>query len=276
MALKLALRTVPDVPLEAEVICPDRLKDLSAAQVAALPIYYGNQQISLGEMFEVSGRANGELELEGDLGRVKHIGAGMTGGRIRIAGNVGLHLGAGMSGGEIMVQGNAGDWVGPEISGGRIIIQGNAGHLVGSAYRGAMVGMRGGEILIHGKVGNEVGNGMRNGLIAIGSDCGDFAGVNMRAGTIIVLGQLGWRSGAGMRRGSIVSMHTAPMLPTFSYACAYHPPFLGLYLLHLREYGLSISDTQLNGLYQRWIGDAIELNRGEILLFQGGWEQPAF
>lgn len=270
MALTLVLRTAPEVPLEAEVIGPDRLGGLSAAQVAALPIHYGNQQVNLGEMFEVSGQGDGTIEIQGDLSRVKYIGAGMTRGRITVEGNVGLHLGAGMSGGEIVVQGNAGDWVGPEMAGGRIIIQGNAGHLVGSAYRGATVGMRGGEILIHGKAGNEVGHGMRNGLIAIGGDCGDFAGVDMLAGTIIVLGQLGWRSGAGMRRGSIVSMRTAPMLPTFSYACAYHPLFLALYLLHLREYGLSVSDTQLSGLYRRWIGDAIALNRGEILLFQDG------
>jgi formylmethanofuran dehydrogenase subunit C len=153
------------------------------------------------------------------------------------------------------------------MSGGRIVIKGNAGHLVGSAVRGANSGIRGGEIIVHGSAGNEVGSGMRRGLIAIGGDCGDFAGVNMIAGSVIVLGRLGWRAGAGLKRGSIVSMHEAELLPTFSYACTYSPGFLRLYLYHLREVGLMVEDQYLTGRYQRWSGDAVESNRGEILLY---------
>ena len=109
---------------------------------------------------------------------------------------------------------------------------------------------------------------MRRGLIAIGGDSGDFTGVNMLAGTIIVLGQLGWRTGAGMVRGSIISMHEAELLPTFSYACSYQPTFLRLYLLHLQSLGLPVDSSQVTGRYGRWSGDSIQLNRGEILLFQ--------
>lgn len=152
--------------------------------------------------------------------------------------------------------------------GGRLTIKGNAGHLVGSGYRGSRIGMQGGEIIVHGKAGNEVGGAMRRGLIAIGGDSGDFTGVNMLAGTIIVLGQLGWRTGAGMVRGSIISMHEAELLPTFSYACTYQPTFLRLYLLHLQSLGLPVDDTQITGQYRRWSGDSVQLNRGEILLFQ--------
>jgi formylmethanofuran dehydrogenase subunit C len=177
-----------------------------------------------------------------------------------------MHLGAGMSGGEIIVEGDAGDWVGPEMTGGRIIIKGNAGHLVGSASRGSPAGLQGGEILVFGNAGNEVGGAMRRGLVAIGGDTGDFTGVNMLAGTVVVFGHLGARTGAGMKRGSIVSMHPTEMLPTFSYACTYRPVFLRLYLSFLRGLGLPISDAHMNGSYQRWCGDAVELNRGEVLL----------
>ncbi|MGH7186253.1 MAG: formylmethanofuran dehydrogenase subunit C, partial [Pseudomonadota bacterium] len=183
----------PEVPIEAEVITPEKLAGLSEAEVSALPLQYGNERVPLGEFFRVSGRFDGEIQVEGDLSRVKLIGSGMSTGRIVVDGDVGMHLGAGMSGGEIVVTGSAGDWVAPDQSGGRITIHGDAGHLVGSAYRGSTVGMRGGEILIHGNAGNEVGNAMRRGLIAIGGDCGDFGGVNMRAGTLIVLGRLGLR-----------------------------------------------------------------------------------
>ncbi len=267
MSLAFTLRTPPTVPLEAEVLSPARLVGLSAPEVAKLAVVYGNERADVGDFFQVRGTADGELHFTGDLGRVKHVGAGMANGRIVVHGSVGMHLGAGMTGGEIIVEGDAGDWVGPEISGGRIIIKGNAGHMVGSASRGSAVGVRGGEIVIFGNVGNEAGNGMRRGLIAIGGDAGDFAGVSMLAGTIVVLGRLGWRSGAGMKRGSIVSMHPAELLPTFSYDCTYAPPFLRLCLRHLRQLGFPVADAQVNGLYQRWSGDAIELNRGEVLLF---------
>jgi formylmethanofuran dehydrogenase subunit C len=266
MPLDLTLHTAPEVPLEAEAINPDRLAGLGAAAAAALPVHHGNRLAALGDFFRLAGTCDGEVRLEGDLARVKLIGAGMTGGRIVIDGDVGVHLGTAMTGGEILVAGDAGDWVGAEMSGGRIIVKGDAGHLVGSAYRGSRVGMRGGEIIVHGRAGNEVGSAMRNGLIAIGGDCGDYAGVNMLAGTIIVLGRPGGRCGAGMKRGSIVAMRDVPVLPTFSYACTYAPSFLRLYLLHLRGLGLAVDDAQIDGRYRRWSGDSIELNRGELLI----------
>jgi formylmethanofuran dehydrogenase subunit C len=266
MSLTLALHTSPEVPLEAEAISPPTLMGLSESEIAALTLNHGNEQVRLGDFFKVNGRLNGELRLTGDLGRVKLIGAHMSGGRIVIEGNAGMHLGAGMSGGEIEVQGDASDWVGPEMTGGRIVIKGNAGHMIGATYRGSPVGIRGGEIIVLGHVGNETGNAMRGGLIAIGGDSGDFTGVNMLAGTIIVLGRLGLRNGAGMKRGTIVSMQTAQLLPTFSYACTYHPLFLRLYLLHLRALGVPIEQDYIDGKYKRWSGDSIELNRGEILI----------
>lgn len=252
------------------MISPERLAGLSTSEAEMLPVHYGNEKATVGDFFTIGtyDADPGEIRLEGDLSRVKYIGSGMSQGRIAVEGDVGLHLGTGMTGGEILVNGNAGDWVGPEMSGGRITIKGNAGHMVGSAYRGARVGMQGGEIIVHGNAGNEVGNGMRRGLIVVGGNCGDFAGVNMLAGTIIVLGALGWRCGAGMKRGSIVSMQPAQLLPTFGYAGKYHPVYLRLYLSRLRNLGLAISDAQLNGYYQRWSGDSVEMNRGEILLFQ--------
>lgn len=268
MTLTLTLETQPDVPLEAETIAPERLEGLSETEVASQPVLHGNRKAELGDFFKVGGTPNGELRVIGDLSRVKLVGAGMSRGRVVIAGDVGLHLGAAMSGGETLVEGKAGDWVGPEMRGGRITVKGDAGHAVGSAYRGSQIGMRGGEIIVQGRAGNEVGNTMRGGLIAIGGDCGDFAGVNMLAGTIVVLGALGIRSGAGMKRGSIVAMGGAEVLPTFTHACRYQPSYLRLYLLHLKSLGLAVEDGQLDGLYDRWSGDSIELNRGELLLLQ--------
>ena len=269
MSIKLNLHTTPSVPLEAEVITPQRFASLSNEDIAALPVQHGNELAKLGDFFTVSGSANGEIELEGDLRLVKMIGQGMSSGRIVIAGDVGMHVGAIMSGGEIVVEGNATDWAGAEMLGGQILIRGNAGHGLGCGYRGSRIGMRGGQIFVQGNAGSETGGAMRGGLIAIGGNSGDFTGVNMRAGTIIALGEIGWRSGASMLRGSIVTMQPARILPTFGYACTYQPNFLRFYLLHLRAMGLPVSDEQVNGYYQRYSGDSIELNRGEILVFAG-------
>ncbi len=265
--MKLSLYTLPQVPLEAETISPGLLLGKSASEVEALPVFHGNNEMKLGDFFTVIPRpGNDTVEVEGDLSKVKLLGNAMSSGRLIIHGNVGAHLGAGMTGGEIIVEGNAADWVGREMSGGHIIIKGNAGHMLGSAVRGATVGMLGGEILVHGSAGNEIGHGMRRGLIAIGKDSGDFTGVNMKAGTIVVLGQLGQRPGAGLKRGTIVSLEGAELLPTFTYDCIYRPTFLTPYLLHLRKMGFDIADDAIGGNYERWSGDSIELNRGEILL----------
>lgn len=268
MSLELTLHTAPEVPLEADALSPDRLAGLDVAAIGKLTIFHGNRECPLGEFFKVSGSADGVIHVHGDLAMVKHLGAAMSGGLLHIHGNAGAHLGAAMRGGRIVVDGDAGDWVGPEMQGGSIHIKGGAGHLLGSAYRGSAMGMTGGEIIVHGSVRNEAGHGMRNGLIAVGGDSGDFVGVNMLAGSIFVLGQLGIRCGAGMKRGTIVSMHDAEMLPTFSRACTYRPSFMRVYLQHLQQRGLPVTDAQISGAYQRWCGDAVELNRGEILLYK--------
>ncbi|HMQ50833.1 MAG TPA: formylmethanofuran dehydrogenase subunit C [Anaerolineae bacterium] len=269
MSLTLTLHTTPDVPLEADVISPDQLTGKTVSEIEVLTLHHGNQTVALADFFKVGGQAGDEIVVDGaDLSRVKLIGRGMTRGRLRVLASVGMHVGAAMSGGELLVEGNAGDWAGAEMRGGRLIISGDAGHLLGSGYRGSHAGMGGGEIIVHGGVGNEVGGAMRRGLIAIGGDTGDFTGVNMLAGTIVVLGRLGWRTGAGMLRGTIVSMHDTELLPTFSYATTYQPTFLRLYLLHLRALGLPVEEQQLSGRYRRWSGDAVQLNRGEILLYQ--------
>lgn len=269
MALKLKLHTQPDVPLEAECICPDRLQSLSNSEISTQTVFHGNRQVPLGDFFDCSGEFDGEIIIEGDLNNVKHIGSTMSFGKLIIQGDVGVHTGAAISGGEIIIEGNANDWLAPEMLGGRVIVKGNAGHMVGSGYRGSTVGMQGGEIIVHGNVKNETGHVMRRGLIVVGGNSGDFTGVNMLAGTIIVLGEMGIRTGAGMKRGSIICQHKADMLPTFSRSCVYQPTFLKHYFKYLKSLGLDINDSLLNEPFERWCGDSVELNRGEILLYAG-------
>ena len=169
MTLEIIYRGATTVPVEVEGITPDTVAGKSADDVSRLPIYCGNEQLPLGELFSVSGdSADGCMHWSGDLAGVHWIGAKMVSGSVIVAGDAGRHVGSEMSGGEIRVEGIAGDWVGGEMRGGVIRVAGKAGHLIGAAYRGSARGMTGGTILIRGGAGNEIGHTMRRGLIAIG------------------------------------------------------------------------------------------------------------
>jgi formylmethanofuran dehydrogenase subunit C len=265
--ISLTLRVQPDVPLEAGVVTPDHLTGKSAAEIAALPVVHGNEQVSIGDFFEVEVDGSGEVVLNGDLGRVKNLGAGMALGNLHIHGNAGMHLGAGMCGGSITVHGNAGDWVGAEMKGGKIHVHGNAGHGIGGAYRGSRYGMNRGMIIVDGDVGNEAGAAMRRGLIVIGKNTGDFTGAFMIAGSIVVFGKLGSRAGAGMLRGTIVTFKKPELLPTYRYDCSYNPSFLGLIFESLRARGISVPDSLPAGCFHRYSGDFNRLGKGEILVY---------
>jgi formylmethanofuran dehydrogenase subunit C len=266
VTLTLTLREEPVVPLEAQALSPDHLARASRAEIEALPVWHGNERTRVGEFFAVSGAGEDDVRLEGDLRRVKFVGAGMTAGRLTVAGDVGMHAGAGMRGGELDIEGDAGDWAGAGMRGGRLVVRGSAGRQLGGVYPGERAGMRGGEIVVHGDAGAQTGAGLRRGLIAVAGQVGEAAGLRMLAGTIVALGGVGARAGAGMRRGSIVTMAPATPLATFVFSCVYRPPFLGLYLRRLRALGLAVSDEHLDGRYARWSGDGLELRRGEILI----------
>src|SRR5262245_16546634 len=139
--IKLVLNEQPNVPLEAEVLSPDVMASLSNDDIRRLPVLLGKRQRRVDDFFAVEGAASDDIEIVGDVAKVKWIGRGMSRGRITIAGNAGMHLGAYMSGGAIEVSGNTSDWVGAEMSGGFIRIHGSAGGQIGAAYRGRRTGM---------------------------------------------------------------------------------------------------------------------------------------
>ena len=264
----LTLKEQPSVPLEAEALCPDAIAGLAHDAVRGLPVFLGKRQCRVDDFFDVEGEGSDELEIRGDARNVKWIGRGMTRGRIVIQGNAGMHLGAYMKGGTIEVTGNASDWVGAEMSDGLIRIRGNAGGQVGAAYRGSASGMQDGTILIDGSAGIEVGMRMKRGTIAVRGPVRDFAGLQMKGGTIFLMSGAEIRTGAWMVRGTIVSFTEIRLLPTFSYACAYNPVFLNLYVKHLTALGFALPNDGRAGIYHRHIGDASVPGKGEILVWQ--------
>jgi formylmethanofuran dehydrogenase subunit C len=248
VTLTLTQRAAPPAHVDAAALSPARLDGLSERDVAGLTLRCGRERLQVGDLFDVAGRCDGELVLRGDLRLLGGIGRGMADGQVR-------------------VEGDAGAWTGAELAGGRVIVEGSAGDHLGAALPGAGAGMTGGEIVVTGDAGEEAGAGMRRGLVAVGGRTGAGAGLRMLAGTVIALGGLGEEAGMGNKRGSIVSGARMTLLPSYAFATKLRPPALGLQLRRLRALGLPIADALLTGRWARWSGDGLELNRGEILIF---------
>ncbi|MDR3575217.1 MAG: formylmethanofuran dehydrogenase subunit C [Anaerolineaceae bacterium] len=263
----LRLKVQSNFPIEAGAITPDNFIGKTEAEISGLPFLFGKEKLKLGDVFSVEGDGSSELVLEGDLWRVKHIGAEMTQGKVVVHSSVGMHLGSDMHGGEIEVFGDAGDWAGAEMKGGKIRIHGNAGNGLGAAYRGSRHGMNRGLIIVDGNAGNEIGSVMRRGLIVVGGDVAEYTGEFMLAGTIIVFGNMGARAGASMKYGSIIAFYRPEFLPTYHYDCVYSPIFLKLILQSLKGQAVAIDPGWINGDYRRYSGDANSLGKGEILVY---------
>jgi formylmethanofuran dehydrogenase subunit C len=268
MPVTFHLKRQPVVPLEAEVLSPDTVAERTNDEIRALTVYHGKRQLPLGEFFEVEGEHDDDLEIHGDLRKVRWIGRAMSRGSVTVHGAVGMHLGAYMTGGRIEVFGDAGDWIGAEMKNGLIRVHGNAGGQVGAAYRGALAGMKGGTILVDGSAGLEVGMRMRRGTIVIGGPARDFAGLQMKGGTIVLLSGAEIRTGAWMKRGTIISLKPLQMMPTFAFATRYNPTFVNLYAKHLQQFGIDLPYAAADGCYRRFCGDLSVPGKGEILLWQ--------
>ncbi len=273
MPMTLRWLQATSLAVEAECLRPETMSALSAVEAARLPVWLGNAEAELGDLFRVEGSAeDGRLVLEGNLTHVRRIGQGMGSGSVTIRGDVGSHLGAGMTGGTIDVEGKVGDWAGAEMRGGKIAIRGEAGDGLGGAYPGSRQGMRDGLILVEGDIGHDAGLAMRRGLIAVSGRSGDDLGRAMIAGSIFAFGPLGSRVGAGMRRGTLALFGVPDpsdpgLLPTFAASGRYRPPVLTLYLKRLREWGFPVPDPAFSGAFLRYNGDLIEHGRGEVLVW---------
>jgi len=209
-------------PVEAPCISPDVFASKNSDEIAKLPLWEGNRQRTLSELFEINGESinkpeNQNIHLNGDVHKVRRIGSSMSAGEIVIHRDAGVHLGEEMKGGKITVGGNADSWVGAMMKGGIIEVKGSAGDYVGAAYRGSVKGMRGGTIIIHGNAGNELGCFMRKGLIKVYGNTDQFTGIHMKNGTILVMGDSRSRAGAEMTGGKIiVNGKIEEILPIFT------------------------------------------------------------
>ncbi len=265
-AITLTLRSAPESALDTDGLAADRLAALSARDIAALPVWTGSREAQVGDFFDVRGDRSPRVRIEGALGRVHGLGAGMAGGELVIDGDAGTRVAAALRGGRVEVLGNVGDDAGTAMSGGVLRVRGSAGDRLGAASPGASKGMTGGEIVVDGSVGVEAAVRARRGLVVVGGDAGRDAARAVIAGTLVVFGRTGADPGRGSKRGTIVAFGGIEPPATYWYACTFEPPHVRLTLMYLRRrYGLSVDEDILNGRYRRYCGDAGTPGRGEIL-----------
>jgi formylmethanofuran dehydrogenase subunit C len=259
-------------------LTPDRLIGLDRAAVAAIELSCANRRATVADFFDVSGEDAADLRIEGACARLDRIGAGMTQGRITVAGDSGDYLGLGMAGGRIEVEGSCGSHAACEMRNGFIRIGGDAGDFVGAALVGSPAGMRGGTVLVGGNAGDRAGDRMRRGMLLVEGDAGAYCASRMLAGTIAVLGQVGSYPGFAMRRGTLLARKfSGGLLSSFNDCGAYELAFLRLLFKEWRrlpgpfgQFG-QLADAPIR--VRRHMGDRGNAGKGEILLWDGSQSQ---
>ncbi len=241
MTVYMALKQVPDIPIEADTITPNAFSGKTIEQIGKLKVIQGNASRELRDFFEIKGNPaesaeETEIVLSGDLRKVKMIGKGMNGGIIKIDGDVGMHLGAEMIAGRITVTGSVDAWAGAEMSGGNIQIEGNAGDYLCAGYRGSPDGMKGGRVYVAGNVGREMALHMRKGFIAVTGNVAEMAAARMKGGTIMVCGKLGPRACTESTKGMVFALGKIDSLPpTYKYSGSSEREFTGYYVRYLKS-----------------------------------------
>ncbi|MGB8275717.1 MAG: formylmethanofuran dehydrogenase subunit C [Alphaproteobacteria bacterium] len=271
--LTLSLREPLRYRLDASSLTPNTLAGRSQTDVAALPLWYGNRKVIVGELFEVVGEPlpwRGELVFANATGRLDRVGAGMSAGTITVAGDVGAYAGFGMTGGKLAVSGNTGPFTASAMRQGEIRIGGDAGDFLGAAIPGEAAGMNGGVVVVSGNAGERVGDHMRRGNILIAGDAGDYCGARMTAGSIVVQGRVGDFVGFAMRRGTLLLYRPLAHRPATFTDCGGHDlQFLGLYLDYLNRFGAPFTHAKDRHVrVHKLAGDIAVDGKGEILVLE--------
>ncbi|WP_454855349.1 formylmethanofuran dehydrogenase subunit C [Rhizobium binxianense] len=267
--LTFTLRSEPEERLDLSGLIPDKLSDMTSAEIAKLRIGTSRHPAAVGDIFKITGADASNIVFCGGSGRFDLVGADMTVGRIRVAGDAGARAGRRMAGGLLKIEGKAGLQAGSGMKNGRIEIDGDAGEGVGGPMAGEIQGMTGGLIVVRGKAGHRAGERMRRGVIALLKGCGDHAGLGMIAGTIVVTGRVGRYPGHLMKRGSLLfDRRPADLSPTFIDCGRVEIAFPALFDRYLMEEG--ILDRPLLGSRPfRFGGDNAVLGKGEIMFPRG-------
>lgn len=266
---RLTVKEPPRQRVDLSALLPERLAAMKTTEVAGIEFFVGNRRQRLDSLFEIKSQRDPDLlEIVGDAAKFDAIGKGMTGGVIKVRGDVGAYVGTEMNGGEIEIDGDAGAWAGAAMLSGLLRIAGNAGDYLAAAIPGERRGMLGGTIVVAGNAGIRAGDLMRRGMVLIGGSAGAYCCSRMIAGTVAVLGDLGSHPGYGMKRGSLILFREPARLPpTFTDSGGHDLGYLRLMARHWDDLGAPFGGMAAKvARARRFAGDAANGGQGEILV----------
>lgn len=266
-ALTFTLNKSLQFNLNCAALTPSNLANKSIAEISATLLNYGNNQLRVDELFEVTGSDTQNIRFKNTTSKLDYLGANMASGHMTIEGDAGAYLGYGLKNAEIHCKGSSTAFAACNMVSGLLTIDGNTGDFLGSASAGLRKGMRGGTVIIKGNAGDRVGDQMRRGLILIEGNAGDYCGSRMIAGTIGVLGNVGDYTGFNMKRGTLL-LSKLPQLHATIQDCGTHTlPFLSLMFQSLAQFKTKFSSIKTQRV-QRFVGDAACNGNGEILVLK--------
>jgi len=264
VTLVLTLRERPEQRLDLSPLVPHRLAGKNAADINRIELQTTKVSVTVGDAFRLRMGDAGRIRVEGACDRLDGIGAGMSGGEVVVAGDVGIQAGRLMTGGRLIIDGNAGHWAASGMRGGEIEIKGSAGDRLGGPLAGEIAGMRGGLVVVRGDAGARAGDRLRRGAILIEGKAGDYAGSRMIAGTLVVRRKAGVLPGYLMKRGTIIlGEDCAALSPTF-VDCGMHA-LLAMRLMagFVKTYSKETA-VLLSHQLRRYAGDMAVLGKGEL------------
>jgi formylmethanofuran dehydrogenase subunit C len=265
-ALTFTLKETPPERLDLSDVRPSRLAGKALAEIERMPVGTSRTGVLIGDVFAVTGDDAGELVFEGGSDRFDNIGRSLSGGTIRVGGDVGQYLGRGMTAGRIDVEGSArGPYAGTVMTGGVILIRGDAAAATAASVPGYKMGMAGGLIVIEGTAGALLGDRMRRGVVVVLGAAGELTGARMIGGTIVA-GSVGARTGEGMKRGTVIAGAAGGVEPTFVPAGIYDASFLAVLRRWLRTEAGNAAAGAVPNAARRYRGDMAAMGQGELLV----------
>jgi formylmethanofuran dehydrogenase subunit C len=265
-SLTFSLREAPDQRLDLSALIAQNLAGKTLAEIERIELQTTRMRVTVADAFRVREGDPETIVIEGGNERFDRVGMGMSSGRIRVEGKVGVQAGRLMSGGQLTVLGDAGPFAGSGMKGGTLDIEGDAGERLGGPLSGETVGMSGGVLHVRGDAGERAGDRLRRGFILIEGRAGAYAGSRMIAGTLVIGGEAGDLPGYLMGRGSILLGRGASLFSPSFGDCGEHD----LVAARLLANYIAQVSAQLGNLFRRPLrrlaGDLAALGKGEILL----------
>jgi formylmethanofuran dehydrogenase subunit C len=261
-----SLREPPAQRLDLSSLTPQNLAGKTVAEIERIEVGMTRVRVTAGDVFRIREGDPGSILIEGGAERFDRVAMGLTGGSIRVEGEVGVEAGRLMSGGQLTIRGAAGPFAGSGMKGGTLTIEGDAGERLGGPLSGETVGMSGGVLHVRGDAGERAGDRLRRGFILIEGQAGAYAGSRMIAGTLAIGGAAGELPGYLMGRGTILLGRGATLFsPTFG-DCGEHD----LVAARLLADYVAQASAKLARLFRRPLrrlaGDLAALGKGEIFL----------